>query len=145
MEIVEAGDLIAGAGLAGDHKGEKFPNRGVTILAAEDWAAAIAELTDLAGPVPLPWTARRANLLVEGLRLPRARGAVLAVGDVVLEVTAQTFPCRRMHEAHPGLMKALASAWRGGVSCRVANGGLIAIGDGVRMLSSPAERVARLP
>ena len=145
MTTFAEGMITAGAGLDGDHKGAKFPNRGITLLAEEDWAAAIAELADLAGPVPMPWTARRANLLVEGLRLPRARGAVIALGAVVVEVTAQTYPCRRMDEAHPGLLKALARDWRGGVTCRVVTGGLVRIGDAVRVVSSPTERTVRLP
>ena len=73
MVTVPAAEIAVGGGLAGDHKGLKFPNRGVTVLALEDWEAALAELVDLAGPVLLPWTARRANVLVSGLRLPRAK------------------------------------------------------------------------
>lgn len=145
MELVGRCNVIPGGGIEGDHKGLRFPKRGVTILAREDWEAAIAGLADLAGPVPLPWTARRANLLVETVRLPRARGAVIAIGAVTLEVTAQTFPCSRMDEAHPGLMKALAPAWRGGVCCRVVGGGEITVGDAVRVLSSPLEHAPRLP
>ena len=145
MSTFAEGVISAGAGLDGDHKGAKFPNRGITLLAAEDWAAATAELADLAGPVPLPWTARRANLLIEGSRLPRSRGAVIAIGEVVLEVTAQTYPCRRMDEVHQGLLKALAPDWRGGITCRVITGGRIRIGDAVRVISSPAERAVRLP
>ena len=114
MEVVAEGLVSAGAGLAGDHKGDKFPNRGISVLAVEDWLAAIAVLTDLAGPVPLPWTTRRANFLTAGIALPRGRGSLIRIGAVLLEVTAQTFPCRRMDEAHPGLMKALAPDWRGG-------------------------------
>ena len=139
------GVITAGAGLDGDHKGAKFPGRGITIMAAEDWAAVIAELTDLAGPVPLPWTARRANFLVEGLRLPRARGAIIGIGQIRLEVTAQTYPCRRMDEVHPGLLKALAPDWRGGVTCRVLVGGRVHVGDLVEVVSSPPERIVRLP
>lgn len=145
MQCVESGDIVSGAGLVGDHKGVKFARRGVTILACEDWQAALAELTDLAGPVPLPWTVRRANLLVEGLRLPRARGAIIAIGPVRLEVTAQTYPCRRMEAAHRGLLKALAPDWRGGVTCRVLEGGPVRLGDLIQVLSSPAEREIRLP
>ena len=66
--------VAAGAGLEGDHKGGKFPDRGVTVLAIEEWRAALAVFADLGGPVPLPWTVRRANLLVEGLWLPQAIG-----------------------------------------------------------------------
>jgi MOSC domain-containing protein YiiM len=102
-------------------------------------------LTDLAGPVPLPWTIRRANLLVEGVDLPRARGGLIRVGAVVLEVTDQTYPCARMEEAHPGLLKALAPDWRGGVTCRVREAGHVAIGAEVEVLFSPPERKVRLP
>ena len=145
MEEIETGEITLERGLAGDHKGPKFPRRQITVLAIEDWQAALDDLTDLAGPVVLPWTARRANLLVSGVRLPRARGAQLQIGAVSLEVTAQTVPCRRMDEAHQGLLRALHPDWRGGVTCRVLMGGTISIGDGVRVTASPAEHVVRLP
>lgn len=145
MQCLDQVAVVAGGGLDGDHKGLKFPRRGVTVLAREDWEATLAELADLAGPVPLAWMARRANLLVEGLRLPRARGAIIAVGPVRLEVTAQTYPCRRMEAAHPGLLKALAPDWRGGVTCRVLDAGMVRLGDPARMLASPPEHEVRLP
>ena len=145
MEVIELGRISIEAGLDGDHKGAKFRNRALTILAIEDWQRALAGLTDLAGPVPLPWTVRRANLLVEGVRLPRARGAILSVGPVRLEVTYPTQPCARMDEAHRGLLKALHPEWRGGVTCRVLDGGEIAEGDCVEILHAPPERSRRLP
>lgn len=145
MERIEQVRVAADGGLEGDHKGIKFPKRGVTILAREDWEAAIAELADLAGPVPLPWTERRANLLVEGVQLPKSIGSVLVVGGVRLEVTAQTYPCRRMDEAHQGLLKALAPNWRGGVSCSVVEGGVIALGDEVRVIARRKPHTPRLP
>ena len=145
MEVVDTVDVLAGGGLEGDHKGLKFPRRSLTLLAREDWEVALTALTDLAGPVPLPWTARRANLLVEGVRLPRSKGAILALGPLRLEVTAETYPCRRMEDVHQGLLKALAPDWRGGVTCRVVEGGRIAIGDEVVIVSSPPERRPKLP
>ena len=86
METLTDGLVTTAAGLDGDHKGAKFPRRQITVLAIEDWRAALEDLTDLAGPVALPWTARRANLLVEGIELPKARGGVLAIGEIELEV-----------------------------------------------------------
>ncbi len=145
MELVDEVAVMADAGLEGDDKGLKFPRRGVTLLAREDWQAAIDELADLAGPVPLPWTARRANLLVEGVRLPAVRGAIILVGTVRLEVTAETWPCRRMEQTHPGLMKALASDARGGVTCRVVEGGIVHIGDEAVVTVRPPARRPRLP
>jgi MOSC domain-containing protein YiiM len=146
MEEIEAGAISVDRGLDGDHKGPKFPKRRITVLALEDWAAALGDLScEDGGPVALPWTMRRANLLVEGVRLPRARGGILQIGPVKLEVTYPTVPCRRMDEAFGGLMKALHPAWRGGVTCAVLEGGDVAIGDAVDVLVSPPEIVPRLP
>ena len=145
MDTLVAGHITVASGLEGDARGAKFPTRQITVLAREDWEAALADLAGIAGPPELDWTTRRANLLVEGVRLPRAKGATLAIGSVVLCVTGQTNPCHRMDEAHRGLLSALNPYWRGGVTCRVENGGAIAVGDHVRVLSSPPERVVRLP
>ena len=60
-------------------------------------------------------------------------------------MTAQTYPCARMEEARAGLLKALAKEWRGGVTCRVLEGGRIAIGDPVEVLVRPPEVQTRLP
>jgi MOSC domain-containing protein YiiM len=128
METLESGRISVELGLEGDHRGirrlGKNPKRQVTVLAREAWEAACAELGR-----NVDWTARRANLLVESLDLPRKSGTVIAVGDVRLEVTMEIDPCQRMEEAAPGLQSALAPDWRGGVGCRVISGGDIAVGD----------------
>lgn len=145
MELIDRVSIASGGGLDGDHKGLKFPRRGVTLLALEAWRAALDDLTDLAGPVPQPWTTRRANLLVEGIALPAVRGAMIRVGSVLLEVTAETYPCRRMEEANAGLLRALAKDARGGVTCRVLEGGHVRCGDVVDVLSCPTAHRPRLP
>ena len=141
MQEIAEGLISVEAGLAGDCKGVKYPRRQITVLAREAWDAALAEL----GGSGLAWTARRANLLVAGVELPRAKGGILRVGPVRLEVTSQTYPCARMDEARQGLLKALAKDWRGGVTCRVLSGGHIALGDVVEVLVRPQEAVPRLP
>lgn len=145
MQTVDSVEITLAAGVAGDHKGAKFKRRAVTILAREDWEAALADLGGGGPTVALDWTARRANLLVEGIRLPRAVGATLRVGPVLLEVTYPTTPCARMEEAHSGLRKALHPEWRGGVTCRVLEGGHVAVGDEVAVVHAPPERRIRLP
>jgi MOSC domain-containing protein YiiM len=143
MQTLERAQVAISGGVEGDYKGAKHPRRGVTVLAREAWEAALAELgPDASG---LSWTARRANLLVEGAALPRAVGGVVRVGPVVLEVTFPTTPCKRMDEARPGLLRALYPDWRGGITCRVVEGGAIARGDRVDVLVSPPERKIRLP
>jgi MOSC domain-containing protein YiiM len=141
IEEIAEGAVSVAAGLEGDFKGAKYPRRQLTLLASEDWEAALAEI----GAEGLAWTARRANLLVAGVALPRATGAILSVGPVRLEVTAQTYPCARMEEARPGLLKALAKAWRGGATARVLEGGRIALGDRIEVLLRPPEREPHLP
>lgn len=98
--------------------------RAVTVLAREDWEAACQE----AG-TNLPWTTRRANLLVEGVPLLESKGRRLRIGQVLLEVTGETQPCSIMEAAHPGLRAALEPAWRGGVTCRVLEPGHVRPGD----------------
>jgi len=142
MQTIDSVEISLEAGVTGDHKGAKFKRRAVTILAIEDWHAALRELSD---DISLDWTARRANLLVEGLRLPRALGATLRIGSALLEVTYPTTPCGRMDEAREGLRKALHPEWRGGVTCKVLEGGRVAIGDAVDIVQSPPERVRKLP
>lgn len=143
MQEIETGVISLDAGLEGDHKGLRFPNRQITVLSREAWTAALADLG--IAPEELAWTARRANLLVESVDLPRAKGGIIAVGPAHLEVTGQTVPCRRMDEAQPGLLKALYPEWRGGITCRVIQPGTVAIGDPVSVLVSPPERRIRLP
>jgi len=146
MEEVAEGSITVERGLDGDHKGPKFPRRRITVLAREAWEDALAALRCVDGScVALPWTVRRANLFVEGVRLPRARGGILRIGPVRLEITAPTQPCRRMEEAFPGLLKALHPDWRGGVTCLVLEGGVVRIGDAVDVLHAPPEHTPRLP
>ena len=143
MQTVDSIDISLEAGVVGDHKGAKFKRRAVTILAREDWETALADLDQ--GDEPLEWTARRANLLIEGVRLPRAIGATLRIGPVLLEVTYPTTPCARMDETRAGLRKALHPEWRGGVTCKVVEGGRVAVGDDVVIVQSPPERQIRRP
>ncbi len=146
MEEIGSGRISVDGGLEGDHKGPKFPRRRISVLALESWEEALDALRrDDGPPVDLPWTVRRANLLVEGVRLPRARGAIVRVGPVKLEVTYPTQPCKRMDEAYDGLLKALHPDWRGGITCQVLEGGTVAVGDAVEVISSPPERMPRLP
>lgn len=114
------------SGIEGDARGRK-EGRQVTVLFREGWEAACAEIG-----VDLPWVARRANLYVEDMNIPR-EGARLLIGPLVLEVVQETQPCRLMEAAKQGLRAALTPEWRGGVCCRVIAGGTIRTGDEVHL------------
>lgn len=133
METLAAAEVGPDCGVLGDYRGKRRANGDdrfqVTLLGSEDWQAATAEIGE-----PVDWTARRANLLVEGVALPRCAGVRIGIGpDVLLETTMETDPCSRMDEAAPGLRAALIPDWRGGVRTRVLAGGIIEIGDEVRI------------
>ena len=119
-------------GLVGDFRG-KPGKRQVTVLATEAWSSACGVVGK-----ELPWTTRRANLLVDRLSAidESAIGNVIQIGDVRLKITGETDPCRRMDEYCPGLKEALTPNWRGGVCCRVLAGGKIAVGDKVQVIAS---------
>jgi MOSC domain-containing protein YiiM len=119
-------------GIVGDVRGTK-PDRQVTVLFREGWESACRDLG-----ADLPWTTRRANLLVEGMPVPR-EGVRLAVGELVLEVTDETKPCQVMEAARRGLRRALTPEWRGGVTCRVLRGGTIRVGDRVEIWNEPGK------
>ena len=124
-------------GVKGDYRGAVRPGksgrRQVSLIEAESWEAAMTDL-GLSAAETLPWHARRADLLVEGLRLPREEGRVIAIGETLrIEVTCECDPCSRMEEIAPGLKAALMPDWRGGVLGRVLADGDIAIGDEVRI------------
>jgi len=128
MRALESAEVSRSAGITGDTRGRPGP-RQVTVLSASAWLEACA----IAG-TDLPWLARRANILVDGLDLRHAAGVVLRLGDdVELLVTGELDPCSRMEAAAPGLRLALADDWRGGVTCRVQRGGWLAVGAPARL------------
>ncbi len=132
MEVIDHARIGTYTGVAGDYRGAMHPGRvnkrQVTILLAEDWSAAIAD-----HGTPVSWEERRANLLVEGVALPREAGVRVRVGEAVLEITGECDPCRRMDAVSDGLQMALRPDWRGGRTCTVIAAGAIAIGDEVRI------------
>jgi MOSC domain-containing protein YiiM len=118
-------------GVAGDFRGSIAPGksnrRQVTVFSIDDWEAATSGLG-----IALPWTERRANLLIDGIDLPQREGVRLRIGGhCALEITGETRPCRRMDDAVQGLFAALIPDWRGGVTAKVIAEGDIALGDPV--------------
>jgi MOSC domain-containing protein YiiM len=126
IDQLEEADITLESGVANDFRG-KPGKRQVTVLSLEAWVEACAEIGKA-----LPWTTRRANLLVAGVDLDDSAGGRLEIGEVVLEITGETRPCTRMDEAHDGLQAALAPHWRAGATCRILEPGRIRLGDAVR-------------
>lgn len=127
MDAAARATLVAGAGLA--HNADQGGHRQVTLIEEERWTDVRRELN-----ADVPPAARRANLMVRGVRLAETRGRTLAIGPARLRIVGETRPCAQMNEAHAGLRDALRRDWRGGVYGEVLEGGEIAVGDPVRWL-----------
>ena len=108
--------------------------RSITLLFEDQWEKACAALGQ-----ELPWTSRRSNFLIRGMRNPGAVPQRIRIGDeVVLEVTGVCDPCSRMDRAFDGLCAALETFGRGGLTCSVVEGGKSTLGDKVAVLGLPA-------
>ncbi|MEM1264134.1 MAG: MOSC domain-containing protein [Pseudomonadota bacterium] len=129
MQTRSEAELTAAAGLVGDARGRPG-KRQVTLLAKRDWEAVCRELG-----VELPWTLRRANILLDGhWDWPSLSARHLRIGDAVLELTIEIDPCSRMDAQQPGLTAALKPDWRGGIGARVIAPGYVTVGSEVRLL-----------
>ena len=132
METLDHVQVTVAEGLRGDFRGSLKPGRNkrqVTVMTAEGWRDALNELK-----AQLPWEQRRVNLLVDGVTLEESAGRRLIFDSgLVLEVTGECDPCSRMEEVAPGLKAVLLPHWRGGVTTRVIEDGLIRVGDKVRI------------
>ena len=124
MDPVPQAALISGKGLVDNV--DRSRRRQVTLLEREVWERITGELG-----APLDAIARRANLLVRGVRLVRTRGRILRVGDARLVIGGELTPCERMDEALPGLQAALKPEWSGGAFAQVLDGGVIRVGDAI--------------
>lgn len=111
--------------------------RGITFLSNEQWKTVTDELA-----ADLPWHTRRANVLVDCESLGHLLGKSICVGEVVVDIKAETDPCQMMEDQHAGLLKALVPDLRGGVYGRVTRGGKIKVGD---MIAIQAEVASDSP
>ncbi len=126
MQTIESAQITVANGILGDFRGTQR-GRQITILSETAWQKSCSDID-----ADLPWTTRRANLLVDGIEFDASFiGKRVRIGEVELVISKETVPCSRMDSQHQGLKSALTPNWRGGICCNVVKAGEIKIGDQV--------------
>ena len=126
MRVLDAAELVAGKGIAGDRHGNAGGARQVTLVAAESLAAIASHLgLDAVAPAAL-----RRNIVVRGINLVALRGRRVRIGEAILEVSGECHPCSRI-EAGLGTGGYNAARGLGGITARVVEGGTVRLGDRV--------------
>lgn len=128
MRSVDNVEVEPGKGIVGDrYHGAKHRQVSVQSQDALDEASAI-----LGADVPAELTRR--NLTISGAVVPREPGALIRIGDVLLEVVRVAAPCKLLDDTiGAGAQEAMRR--RGGSVCRVLEGGAITVGNAVELPS----------
>jgi MOSC domain-containing protein YiiM len=124
MDAADSVELITAKGIRGN--ADQGGKRQVTLIEREVWDALMQQLGG-----ELPPQSRRANLMLEGIRLEGSRGRIIRIGTCEIRIAGETKPCERMDEALLGLRAAMRPNWGGGAFGEVLTGGRIAAGDTV--------------
>jgi MOSC domain-containing protein YiiM len=135
MEAVDAIELVAGRGLAGDRyaegrgafqKKQVEPSQEVTLIEQEALEAAARDYK-----LELTHAESRRNLLTAGVPLNHLVGRTFTVGAVELEGLELCEPCKYLQRL-TGKEVVRALQHRGGLRARVVRGGKIQPGDEIR-------------
>ncbi|MBI2827610.1 MAG: MOSC domain-containing protein [Planctomycetia bacterium] len=132
MREITVAQAEADGGIAGDLPVKAA--RGITFISAEQWQQVADELA-----VPLAWHTRRANVLVEGLRLGDLFGKTIRLGTIEVRIVAETRPCGLMDRLHPGLQAVLKPDCQAGIHGRVLRDGTFAVGDRIEVVAAPTQ------
>ena len=118
MREVETVEVETAAGILGDrYHGSR--HRQVSVQSLD----ALAEAAGAFGS-PIDPALTRRNITVSGLDVPRQPGAIIRIGDVVLEVVRVAAPCKLLDDTiGRGAQAALRG--RGGSIARVLRGGTV--------------------
>ena len=118
--------------LLGDHARPKPGGKRQITLIQHEHLAAVGSFLGLDAPLA-PGRLRR-NLVVSGLNLLALKNRQIQIGEeVILDITGECHPCSRMEEElGPGGYNAMRG--HGGLTAHIAVGGVIRVGDVVRVV-----------
>ena len=129
---VKSAEAMQNHGLVGDKAGQKpGGNRQITLFQHE-YLAVIASLLNKKSVQPVQL---RRNIVVSGINLAILKGKQVKIHDAIIEITGNCAPCAKMeHVLGFGGFNAMRN--HGGVTAKVIRGGIISLGDEVKVLAS---------
>ncbi|MBK7872247.1 MAG: MOSC domain-containing protein [Saprospiraceae bacterium] len=128
VQEVSSVEVSQEEGLIGDHYNKVGGARQVTLIQAEHLET-VAKLLKINNINPV---LTRRNILVSGINLLAFADRTFQIGEVVLEMTGFCHPCSKM-EANLGSGGYNAMRGHGGITAKVIQGGIIKIGDQVKL------------
>ena len=134
LHALEAVTAEAGKGLVGDrYKSKTNGARQVTLIEAESLAAIASYMQcDTIDPGLL-----RRNIVVQGINLFALKNKRFRIGTALLEYTGECHPCSRMEE-NLGIGGYNAVRGHGGITARILESGVIALGDKLNVAEQKA-------
>ena len=110
-------------GIVGDYRSDKFQIGQVTLVEAEIIDAMSRKLG-----YDIPDGASRRQIMVKGIMLNGLIGRNLRMGQILVRVEDKCNPCRNMEtKIGPGAKDAMND--KGGIRCRIIEGGDLHVGD----------------
>ncbi|MEE9411463.1 MAG: MOSC domain-containing protein [Methylococcales bacterium] len=119
-------------GLIGDRYSGRSGKRQVTLFQQEH----IQAIESFTGTSISPETFRR-NLVIQGINLLSLKDQTFQIGAATLQMTGLCHPCSQMEKAL-GVGGYNAMRGHGGITARVVSGGLMSIGDQVKIIVETA-------
>lgn len=130
LQVVNEVVAKEGVGLEGDHfAGRLQSKRQVTLINAEH----IRAMASMLHRTIIDPSLLRRNIVVEGINLLALKERQFRVGETVLEMSGLCHPCSRM-EKNLGAGGYNAMRGHGGITARIIKGGIIRVGDEVRVI-----------
>ena len=116
-------------GLEGDHYKGRSRKRQITLIQAEHLVA----VASILGKDKIDPLLTRRNIVVSGVNLLAFKNLQFQIGEVVLEMTGSCHPCSQM-ETNFGAGGYNAMRGHGGITTKVIQGGMIRVGDAIKLL-----------
>ena len=125
-------------GIVGDYRSEKFQIGQITLIEAET----IDTMSHKLG-YDVPDGASRRQIMVKGVKLNELIGRNLRIGQILVRVETKCNPCKKM-EKNIGTGAKNAMDDRGGIRCRIIEGGALHVGDKITVEDPICPFYARL-